>query len=816
MKRAVHAGLVLSLGLTAACAARMPPSTVPGTDVDVLHQVPAPAPYALAGRPVSDADYARFVAWGADWFRGETLGAERTITDVLGILGGVVEAPCPSGPPGATCEFRVFDAFVEALDALDGVRGNLFTGNGGPAGSGYTSDLVLRFPTGARLFGAIPVPQELHTGLDVEAGEPWPLGIVQVEAPPEDQGLGYLPIPSRLGAGPGPSTRVRLGLACALCHYSLDVDGDGRADLRSARLGHATPGSPWRPEHAWTLGNQDLHVGWLFALSANPLLGVTLLSGPIGSRRPEDAVTFVRWVREHYVSAPQAVQRQVAASMLLQPRGSADDTPDALHQGVQMPSILTWRNWPYNSVGALDASDLNNVVWTGSIDFTGLVGLAGDRANARSGVLYWEPPSIYAQLPAATYADIITRYAPAVRWDPASQAPLVGDILGTSDGTPGLLRTDSTFVMMGASGALPRDVYDHPANCGRRRTPADYGDDARLRAGTLALLGVRIRTPPAIRAAVGLDRLVATYGFGADEFFTDVVSLMLDWQKPTPNLSPLLRGQWALVERGYEVFREERCDACHAGPFFTDNRVKPLGVREQDVAGISPPSTAGWMFLGRDAGPAIGTDAARAVGTRPAELFLAAAHDPATGRPTAAGGIVSGLVGDRAIGYKTATLRQLWATPPYLHDGSVGVGLAPGVVAPDDLRARLLLARDDARVVHGMGPILDAVEQGRAAWHRPDAALSLQALLLEGERRKIVASNRMATMHVPEGALPVAGGRAAPERVSMESLGVTGAGHEHWVNDVPGGDRVMALVAFLLALDDKPCELPGEASRCRP
>jgi hypothetical protein len=810
---------VAALALTAACAA---PVAAPA--FDVLHRAPPAAPHVLAGRPVSDDDYARFVAWGADWFRGETFGGERAVTDVLGILDGVVEVPCDPGPPGCYRPQSVFDVFVRALDALDGETGNLFTGNGGPTGSGYTSDLVLRFPPGTRLFGSIPVPEELHTGLDVEAGEPWPVGIVSVVAPPQDQGLGYLHAPSRLGAGRGSDTRMRLGVTCALCHYSLDIDGDGRADLKSARLGHATAGSPYRPEHAWAIGNQDLHFGWLLALSANPIVAFTVLSGPVGSTDPRDALAFVRWVKDEYVRAPQAVFRQIAISMLLHPRGSADDTPDALHQGVQMPSIYTLQNLPYNSDGSLEnASDRNNVVWTGSIDFTGLVGLSADRAAARGGILFWEPTSVYTVFSAAEYADLITRHSPAAAWDPALQRSLARDILGESDGVPGLLRPDSIAVIRGPSGALPGDVYDLPANEPRRRTAADYGEDAAHRAGVLAVLGTRVRTPPAIRASAHVAEYAAKYGVNADEFFTNVVSLMLDWQTPPPNVSSLLAAPsagWALVERGYGVFRQERCDACHAGPFLTDNRVNRLSDEQSGEFGLSAPSTAGWIVLGRDLGPAIGTDPHRTYGTRPQELFLSPGYDPATGLATATGSPLRGFLGDPRVGYKTATLRNLWATAPYLHDGSVGVAFAPGVTPPPDLRARLLAARDRAAVVYGMGPILDAFEQGQYGargeiWRRPDAALSLQALLLEPERRKIVASSRALTVHVSPGGVWPAGG-PSPERISMASVGVSGVGHEFWVHDVAGGDRITALVAFLLALDDRPCELPGEPSRCVP
>jgi hypothetical protein len=809
---------VAALGLTAACA-----SQTGAPAFDVLHQLPPPAPQTIRGHSVAP-DYDRLVGWGADWFRGETFGGERTVTDVQGLMNGVVDVPCEAGPPGCTRQLRVLDVFVQALDALDGVKGNLFTGNGGPQGTGYTSDLVLRFPPGARLFGAIPVPERVHTGLDVEAGEPWPIGIVQVEAPPEDQALGYLPVPARLGAGPGSDTRVRLGLTCALCHYSLDIDGDGRADLRSARRGVLTPGSPYKPEDAWALGNQDLHFGWLLALTTNPLVAFTVLAGPVGSTHAPDAVALTRWVRDTYVRSPEAVMRQLAVSMLTQPRGSADDTPDVLHQGVQMPSIFTWRNWPYNSDGSLvNASDRNNVVWTGSIDFTGLVGLAADRANGRSGILFWEPTPAYSLLPATTYADLVTRYSPAVRWDPSLQASLVDDILGVSDGAPGLLRRDSLVLVDGASHALPAGTCDQPVAKGLCRTPASFGEDALERAGVLAVLGTRVRTPPKLAQQLGLDAIAAKYGLHAEELFTDVVSLMLDWQTPPPNLSPLLRGQWALVERGAQVFHESRCDTCHAGPFFTDNQVKRLSVQQREEAGIAAPSTAGWTFFGRDLGPAIGTDPNRTYGTRTQELFLSPGFDPATGKADAAGSILRGFGGDPRVGYKTATLRNVWATPPYLHDGSVGVAWPPGAVPPDDLRARLRAAADEPRLLYGMGPVLDSFEQmqlgpasGDRAWHRPDAALSLQALLLEPERRRVVASSRTPSVHVSPGGTWDQHGLPLPERVTMESLGVSGVGHEFWVDDAPGGDRITALVAFLLALDDKPCELPGEPSHCRP
>ncbi|HSU40408.1 MAG TPA: hypothetical protein VLJ38_12605, partial [Polyangiaceae bacterium] len=225
-------------------------------------------PHTVAGVPVSDADYGQVVRWGADWFRYETFGGERAITDLIGFLEAPVRVPCDAAQGAKARCYREESAlpyFIRALDELDGVRGNLYTGNGGFDGNGFTHDLTLRFPRGSTLYD-LPLPEEVHTGLDVEAGSAWPIGVSAVAVEGEDTKLPYVWHLAELGAGkvPGPA-HVRVGITCALCHYSLDVDWDGKTDLKSAVLERVTPGSPYRPEDAWAVGNQDLKVGWLFS-----------------------------------------------------------------------------------------------------------------------------------------------------------------------------------------------------------------------------------------------------------------------------------------------------------------------------------------------------------------------------------------------------------------------------------------------------------------------------------------------------------------------------------------------------------------------
>lgn len=775
---------------------------------DVL-QDPVRGPRRVLGNvEVTNEEYWSLLSMGESWFRGTTFGSERTITDVAGMFQATLEIPCSPPVVGCTERVSVLPYLFQAIDALDNERGNLFTGNGGPEGPGVTSDLVIRFPEGATLYG-IPVPTELHTGLDVEAGSPWPIGIVPVPVPSQDERLPYVIDPSALGVGDAPPQKYRIGLTCAVCHYSLDIDWDGKPDLRSAhyRPGDAAfnqrqvmPGSPYQPYQAWAIGNQDVHFGWLFSLAKNPLLGAWVISGPVGVNDPESSRRWMAWIKANYQSDREGVMRLVVQGMLAQPRGYADDSPNALYDPSQLPSLYTRLNWPFNYDGSLlNASDRNNGVWTGALDFTGLIGLAKDRADAE---LPWKPKSVFSELPAETMADMMVRYSPAVAHDPGQLCMLKNDILGVSDGVPGLLRNDSVVVMDGLQKALPRALLRHPENIAnnRVRTPSDYPGDARLRGGVMALLGTRVRTPPEILEEPAVQRILANHPeINRDDFLTDAISLMLDWNEPPPNTTPLLANAASLVARGYEVFKRENCADCHRGPFLTDNRIFRFSRYMSEEDGIAVPNTAGWSA---PRGVATGTAAYRAIGTRELQMFVAPSYDPATGHATEAGSIVNGLLGtNKHVGYKTIALRHLWGSAPYLHDGGVGVTLKPDTAPPgDDLQA--LLRRPTQDKIYGMGEILARFEATPTSRIRANAALSLQALLLRSERAQVIEQNQ--TRNVPVRA-PLC---EVPMTVSMVLLGVEGIGHEFFLDDTPGGDDVTALVAFLLALDDNPGELP--------
>ena len=797
------AGLLLGL---ASCAPR--PAFNWGSYDILKGPIPA-APVQVRNVDVEQQDYERLRALGQELFRNGGFGNERSISDVMGVFQATVEVPCASGEAGCYEKKPVLPYFFDAIDRLDGVAGNLFQGNGGPEGTGYTSNLVMYFPKGTRLHGSVPVPEQLHTGLDVEAGQALPIGFAPVPAPAGEVDNGFLPDLSTLGYAGAPKGGMRLRLACAACHYSLDVDNDGKADLRSAELSQPTPGSPYKPDHAWGVGNQDISFGWLFSLAENPILGAPVLAGHIGSKEPKDAIAFMRWIRDNYKTRREEVEREIVIGMLAQPRGYADVTTDGIYNPMQLPTLYTRHSWPSNSDGAQgNDTDRNNTVWTGALDFTGLIGLCGDRGSKV--IPPWEPSNIFAGLSCDDFADLMVRYSPAARFKPELRQKYIDDILGTSDGVPGMLDPKSVVVM--TTPTLPKAIAHSKMNleANRYRTPADYGGDGPLRGAGMAALGVRIGIEE--KYVAELKPLADKYKLDLDDLMNESVAVALDWMDPPPNVTPLLANSANLVARGQEVFRAAGCQQCHRGPYTTDNLIHPLSADPSvQFGGPRAPTTAGWRVLDRGAGPAIETEPQRAWNTRNLRRFVSSPYDPATGLAYRGGGVLQGLMSVQSVGYKTTGLRYLWGSAPYLHDGGVGVGLRPGSKPPEDELAALLARAGSPDVIYGMGELLTLSEPNPHAGAKANAALSLQALVLKSERQKVIASNAEPRYKLWAGTSTVGGAKPVTE-VSMASMAIAGVGHDFYIEDKPGGADVTALVAFLLALDDCPRDLPGKPS----
>lgn len=740
-------------------------------DYNVLKQKPdRPSLPSYNGKTIPESEYLKWVEWGEKFFREETFGNEKVWTDVVGLMNGSIEVPDNNG----YSKEPALKYFLQAIDYLDSTRGNLYTGNGG----GYTNDLVVTFPKGSLLDETFPIPEKLHTGLDIEEGSPWPIGVVPKKVSTEEENLPYLINPAAFATGsegigslPG-GGKFRLGVTCALCHYSLDIDWDGKPDIKSAKPGSDSLYSTYKPQDAWAIGNQDIHLGWIFAFSSNNIAGFEN-TGAAGKSTQTDAREIAKWVLANYKHNPKAVKLEVDRGLLMFPRGFADDTPDGLHNPLQFPSLFTHMNYPYNYDGVmLNASDRNNNVWTAGLDLTLFVGLCKDRAGRTSEIAFWEEKGLYSQITAEQYADIIVANSPAVLHDPSQREVLKNDILGTSDGIPGMLDKNSVVLIKGIPGVVPKKIYDFPDNkkFNRIKDPSDFGYDGEYRNIVVALLGTRVITPSQIRNYYKINDLEKTYGMNGDEFVTDAVSIMLDWVEPPANKTKLLENAKndGLVEKGYEIFKSEKCVDCHAGPYLTDNLIYPLKE--------------------------IGTNETRAKATKLLQL-IAPRYDPKTGKAVSGGVVsfISNIFSGKKEGYKSVTLRYLWGSAPYLHDGGVAITLKSDA-APAEEDLKTLLSRPQKDKIYGIGQITVEREKHPETYLRSNAALSLQAVVLKDEREKVIDANNEFIYPIP--------GRS--DHIPISKMQIQGIGHEFWIEDKPGGDIVTALVAFLLALDDDP------------
>src|SRR5262245_51631715 len=449
-----------------------PPEDWSGFNV-LEKKAPRPKPLVFKGAQLPDDEYIKWVNYGAEWFRNETFGNEHLWTDVVGLLNGKIDVP--DGRGGYDQE-SFFKYFLQGVDALDGVPGNLYNGNGG----GYTSDLVVLLPPGSMLDRTFPLPEKLHTGLDVEAGSAWPVGIVPVMAEKQEEYLPYLLDPGAYAGGPkgvgaAPTGgKYRVGLTCALCHISLDIDWDGKADLKWADHDKPTPGSPYRPEQSWAISNQDIALGYLFATASNTIAGFAD-TGPAGSAiighdihvgtTLDDSIAWARYIKENYANHTDDAKREVDRGLLLFPRGFADDTPDGLHNPLQFPSLFTNWDWPYNYDGVmLNASDRNNNVWTNGLDPSQLAALCSDRGGKTAKLVFWEKKGMYSAITAEEYADIFVYNSPAVKFDPSQREKLRNQILGIANGAPGMLNADSEVLIKGVPGAIPDAIFNSEEN----------------------------------------------------------------------------------------------------------------------------------------------------------------------------------------------------------------------------------------------------------------------------------------------------------------------------------------------------------------
>lgn len=234
---------------------------------------------------------------------------------------------------------------------------------------------------------------------------------------------------------------------------------------------------------------------------------------------------------------------------------------------------------------------------------------------------------------------------------------------------------------------------------------------------------------------------------------------------PPPNRTP--ENQQALtsgsVQRGAQIFQQAGCVSCHISPFFTDNKIHPISqiktnpARAESRIGFNQLLVPPKMY-------SLNTPVPIPANAQVVDIPT----DGISASPTT---LPNGILPDG--GYKTMSLRGLYLSAPYLHDGGVAVRAGTFQSGP---QGRFFVADPT-----GLG-LPGTLGQGKPA----DSASSLRALVDRRLRRRVITANQ-----------------ANP---GLKRSNLDGTGHEFFVDEAAGFTPAQQtdLVNFLLALDDNP------------
>jgi hypothetical protein len=554
--------------------------------------------------------------------------------------------------------------FPEVLQAISNLKGRPTTN--------LRIVLWRNLTIGSRTF---PRGSTLDTGLDVEAGADFPLGL-------------------RLNGAP----------TCAVCHVTLDKDGN--------RL----VGAP----------NADINAPLIIALAPNTASAFARLSlnplDPVyaGHKQIIDS-------RGRLITLPNAAkfERAFDDAVMDVPAGHFESSPDGINNTTKIPSVFTFGTGPYVADGIFAAgpfgglSSVTNAVHSSEVNILAAVQLSEPTLGI--------DPEVYLGIALQNAAD------PGIR--------------------------------------LPEGPPVRPSQWLRRVAPDPYKAELEDQVPAPGA-GVFPNLKPSLFTLNGLvfspNTAAVDVAGGPFLFAVNAMAAFQNSLLPPPNRSQANREalQSGSVRRGAIVFEEAGCARCHAGAFYTDNRIHPVAA-----IGSNPARARSHLALnGLLVPPAIYSLDTRVPPPAGATILpLPTSHISPT--PIS---LPEGLLPDG--GYKTTHLRGLYLSAPYLHDGGVAVRTGSLRFNPNGSFV----------VVEPRGLGLSGT---LAVGVNADAAASLRALLDRMLRLQVIAANL-----------------AVPGFVRSN---LDGTGHEFYVDPQAGFTYAQQadLVNFLLALDDDPGEL---------
>ncbi|MEO1376951.1 MAG: di-heme oxidoredictase family protein [Cyanobacteria bacterium J06635_10] len=475
--------------------------------------------------------------------------------------------------------------------------------------------------------------------------------------------------------------------------------------------------------------NGELNISLLIALSPNTAAGFARLNfNPLDPKYQGNGTTIID-SQGQLVKLPDPILFETAFddAVLNVPFGHFESSPDGINNTTQIPSVFTFNNHPYLADGQFaigpfaGLSITNNGVHSSEINLLAAAQLSQEALGI--------DPEVY----------IGTFLQNAV--DPRLRLPSENPVKPSE-----WLRQKQQ-----EEGILFAELED--------QIPAPGTGDYPNLNPSLATYNGLIFTPNSENS----DDIASGNFFSAN----NAMSAFQNSLVPPPNRTKENRQalKTSSVRRGARVFRKANCATCHIPPFFTDNQIHPIDEIGTNAARAKSRLALNDLLVEPKL-YSFDTPVPISASAEVLDLPTEGISDTPTTLP-------KGILPNG--GYKTTSLRGLYLSAPYLHDGGVAVR-----------KESLEVGRNGRfRVVDpsGLG-LTGTLSQGLPA----DAASSLRALLDRDLREQVVEANK-------------ANPALSPERSNLD-----GTGHEFYVDREAGFNyrEQKDLINFLLALDDRP------------
>ncbi|MEW6492216.1 MAG: hypothetical protein AB1589_06835 [Cyanobacteriota bacterium] len=471
--------------------------------------------------------------------------------------------------------------------------------------------------------------------------------------------------------------------------------------------------------------NGDLAIPLLIALAPNSAAGFARLNlNPLDPQYQGNGKTIINSQGQTVkLPDPQKFEAAFDDAVLDVPWGNFESSPDTINNTTQIPSVFTFKSGPYLPDGQFAVGPFGGLTaQTNSVYSSEINLLAGAQISAET-----------IGIDPEVYLGTALQNAP----DPRLRLP---------SGPP---VKPSEWLRKVAPNLNQAELEDQIPAPGTGTYP-------KLKPSLFTYNGL-VLSPN----TNSLDRAKGPFLFAMNAISAWENSLVPPPNKTPENQQALANGS---VERGAQIFKQANCATCHIPPFFTDNKIHPLSTIGTNSARAESRIALNELLVA----PKLYTLNTPVPPPANAEV-LNVPTDGISASPTT---LPNGLLPDG--GYKTPSLRGLYLSAPYLHDG--GVAVRAGAIQ---------VTGSGAQVVDptGLG-LTGTLSQGIP----PDSANSLRALLDRTLRANVIAANQL--------------------NPSLVRSNLDGTGHNFYVDQTAGYSVTQQtdLINFLLALDDNPAQ----------